>query len=58
MPQKIERDGLKKEDSVVITGAAQGLGRGIALRLAEDGAKVALWDVQPDGIEETAALCR
>ncbi|MDC0033580.1 SDR family oxidoreductase [Alphaproteobacteria bacterium] len=58
MPQVIERDGLQKGDAVVITGAAQGLGRGIALRLAEDGAKVALWDVQEDGVEETAALCR
>jgi NAD(P)-dependent dehydrogenase (short-subunit alcohol dehydrogenase family) len=58
MPQKIERDGLKKGDSVVITGAAQGLGRGIALRLSEGGAKVALWDVKEDGVEETAALCR
>ncbi|MDA1325397.1 MAG: SDR family NAD(P)-dependent oxidoreductase [Proteobacteria bacterium] len=58
MPQIIERDGLKKGEAAVITGAAQGLGRGIALRLAEDGAKVALWDVQKDGVEETAALCR
>ena len=58
MPSKIERDGLKKGDAAVITGAAQGLGRGIALRLAEDGARVALWDVQQDGVDETAALCR
>jgi NAD(P)-dependent dehydrogenase (short-subunit alcohol dehydrogenase family) len=58
MPQNIERDGLKKDDAVVVTGAAQGLGRGIALRLAEGGARVALWDVKQDGVEETAALCR
>jgi 2-hydroxycyclohexanecarboxyl-CoA dehydrogenase len=58
MPSKIERDGLKKGDAAVVTGAAQGLGRGIALRLAEDGAKVALWDVQQEGVDETAALCR
>ena len=58
MPQIIERDGLKKDDSVVVTGAAQGLGRGIALRLAADGARIALWDVKEDGVAETAALCR
>jgi NAD(P)-dependent dehydrogenase (short-subunit alcohol dehydrogenase family) len=58
MPQAIDRDGLKKGDAVVVTGAAQGLGRGIALRLSEEGAKLALWDVQGDGVEETAALCR
>ena len=58
MPQAIVRDGLKKGDAVVVTGAAQGLGRGIALRLSEEGAKLALWDVQGDSVEETAALCR
>lgn len=58
MPDDIERDGLKKGDAVVVTGAAQGLGRGIALRLAGGGAKVALWDLKEGGVEETAALCR
>ena len=29
----------------VITGAAQGIGEACARRLAQDGAKVALWDV-------------
>ncbi|MBT5456465.1 MAG: SDR family oxidoreductase, partial [Rhodospirillaceae bacterium] len=58
MPEDIVRDGLTPGDAVVVTGGAQGLGRGIALRLAQDGAKVAIWDVKPDGGEETAALCR
>ncbi|ETW92361.1 MAG: hypothetical protein ETSY2_53635 [Candidatus Entotheonella gemina] len=30
----------------IVTGAAQGIGRGIALVLAEAGAKVAIGDIQ------------
>lgn len=58
MPDDIKRDGLQDGDTVVVTGAAQGLGRGIALRLAQGGARLALWDMKQDGVEETAALCR
>ncbi len=58
MAQSSQRDGLENGDTVVVTGAAQGLGRGIALRLAEDGAKLCLWDVKKEGLEETAVLCR
>jgi NAD(P)-dependent dehydrogenase (short-subunit alcohol dehydrogenase family) len=39
-----------------ITGAGSGIGRGIALRLAADGAKVAIVDVKLDLAEETLAL--
>jgi meso-butanediol dehydrogenase / (S,S)-butanediol dehydrogenase / diacetyl reductase len=35
----------------LITGAGQGIGRGIALRLARDGFDIALVDINPDGIE-------
>jgi len=42
----------------VVTGAARGLGRAIALRLAQDGAAVSVWDLQREGAEETAALIR
>ena len=38
----------------LITGAGRGIGRGIALRLARDGADVALVDVLPDGINAVA----
>lgn len=38
----------------LVTGAARGIGRGIALRLARDGADVALVDVRPDGINAVA----
>lgn len=46
----------------LVTGAAQGIGRGIALRLAADGADVALADLQEDKLaavaDEVAALGR
>jgi NAD(P)-dependent dehydrogenase (short-subunit alcohol dehydrogenase family) len=43
---------------VIVTGAAQGIGRAVALRLAAAGRHVAVWDVQADAVEETARLCR
>jgi NAD(P)-dependent dehydrogenase (short-subunit alcohol dehydrogenase family) len=42
----------------VVTGAGQGIGRGIAIRLAEEGADVAVVDVATDSGEETARLVR
>jgi len=39
----------------VVTGAGSGIGRGLALRLAEMGAAVALADVDEAGLMETAA---
>ncbi|KRE27798.1 diacetyl reductase [Mycobacterium sp. Soil538] len=38
----------------LVTGAARGIGRGIALRLARDGADIALVDVTGDGIDRVA----
>ena len=43
---------------IIVTGAAQGIGRAVALRLAAHGVHVAVWDVQHNGVEETAKLCR
>jgi len=43
---------------MIVTGAAQGIGRAVALRLAAHGVHLAVWDVQRDGVEETAELCR
>ena len=43
---------------IIVTGAAQGLGRAVALRLAAPGHHVAVWDTKIDGAEETARLCR
>jgi 2-hydroxycyclohexanecarboxyl-CoA dehydrogenase len=40
---------------VAVSGAAQGIGRAIALRLAEEGNDLALLDLDGDGIETVAA---
>jgi meso-butanediol dehydrogenase/(S,S)-butanediol dehydrogenase/diacetyl reductase len=39
----------------LVTGAGQGIGRGIALRLAKEGASLMLVDVNPEGIAAVAA---
>ena len=39
----------------VVTGAASGLGRAIALLLAHNGVRVALWDRDAEGVRRTAA---
>ena len=41
---------------VIVTGAASGLGRAIALRYARDGADICLADVNTEGAQETQAL--
>ncbi|MEE9609020.1 MAG: SDR family NAD(P)-dependent oxidoreductase [Myxococcota bacterium] len=43
---------------VLVTGAASGIGRATAERLASEGAKLACTDVQAHGLEETAKLVR
>jgi meso-butanediol dehydrogenase/(S,S)-butanediol dehydrogenase/diacetyl reductase len=43
---------------VLLTGAASGIGRATAERLAEEGATLAITDVNADGLEETASTCR
>ncbi len=40
----------------IVTGAGDGIGRGIALAFAQHGAKLAICDVQPAIVQETAAL--
>lgn len=40
----------------IVTGAARGIGRAIALRLARDGAAVSVWDLNGEGSLETADL--
>jgi NAD(P)-dependent dehydrogenase (short-subunit alcohol dehydrogenase family) len=44
--------------NVIVTGAAQGIGRAVALRLAAPGAQIAVWDVKSDEAEDTARRCR
>lgn len=38
----------------IVTGSARGLGRAIAARLADDGIKIACWDLNAEGAQETA----
>ncbi len=46
------------EQVVIVTGAASGIGRATATTFAEQGAKVAAWDVQADAGEAFAAELR
>jgi NAD(P)-dependent dehydrogenase (short-subunit alcohol dehydrogenase family) len=43
---------------VLVTGGGSGIGRATALALAQVGRPVAVWDVDADGAEETAVMCR
>ncbi|MFZ2237225.1 MAG: SDR family oxidoreductase [Dokdonella sp.] len=43
--------------TIVITGAAQGIGRALAVSFADHGSDLALLDLREDGLEETKALC-
>ena len=46
---------MRLENKVaIVTGAGRGLGRGIALKLATEGAKVVVADMAP--VDETVAL--
>lgn len=43
---------------VVVTGAAAGLGRGLALGYAREGASLVILDIEPKGLAETAGMVR
>jgi NAD(P)-dependent dehydrogenase (short-subunit alcohol dehydrogenase family) len=45
---------LNRETVAVVTGAASGIGRALALRLAREGASLAIADVNKTGLDETA----
>jgi NAD(P)-dependent dehydrogenase (short-subunit alcohol dehydrogenase family) len=42
--------------TAVITGGASGLGRAVASRIVAEGGRVALWDLDADGLKDAAAL--
>jgi NAD(P)-dependent dehydrogenase (short-subunit alcohol dehydrogenase family) len=42
---------------IIVTGAAQGIGRAVALRLAAPGMHIGVWDTQAKGAEASAQAC-
>ena len=47
-----------KEKTAIVTGGAQGIGKAISLRLARDGANIAILDIKKDVAENTAEEIR
>jgi 3-oxoacyl-[acyl-carrier protein] reductase len=47
-----------RNKTVVVTGAGRGIGRAIAAQLADRGADLALFDMNTEDLEQTAAACR
>lgn len=47
-----------KDEIVLITGGGSGLGRALALRFAEKGAAIVVWDINKAGLDETVAVIK
>ncbi|MGE3145208.1 MAG: SDR family oxidoreductase, partial [Pseudorhodoplanes sp.] len=48
---------MTKRLTAIITGAASGIGRATAERMAKRGFRLALLDRSADGLKQTAAIC-
>lgn len=46
--------GFQEGTSIIVTGAGSGIGRATALHAAEMGLAVSAWDLNPDGVAQTA----
>lgn len=53
----MSKDAYFRNKVCVITGAGSGIGRALAIDLARRGAKLALSDIDTDGLAETVRLC-
>ena len=42
--------------TTIVTGAARGMGRAVAVRLAQEGSNIVVNDIHPEGIEETVKM--
>ena len=54
----IQRDGIRRGDAVVVTGAGGGFGRAFCLRFARGGARIAAWERNAESGEETVRQVR
>ncbi|MCJ8323412.1 MAG: SDR family oxidoreductase [Rhizobiales bacterium] len=55
MQRKTETTHNFNKQCAVVTGGAQGIGGAVATRLAASGARVAIWDIEPDAIAKAEA---
>ena len=47
-----------KNKVCIVTGGAQGIGLATALKFAREGARLAIWDVKQQSIDEAVQQCR
>ncbi len=47
-----------KDKVCIVTGAGRGIGRAIALKLAEEGGKVVIWDMDEENAKKVSDECR